>query len=95
MPFNNVDFDILLGLLRSINVSPTVIDWFRTYLYGRRQRIRIDENLSTWCNTSAGVPQGGVLSPLLFAIFINSISQICLLPVISMQTIYRFIHRPL
>lgn len=73
--FNNVDFDILLGLLRSLNISPTVLDWFRSYLFGRRQCVRVDEKFSSWCNTNAGVPQGGVLSPLLFSIFINSISQ--------------------
>lgn len=72
--FNSVDFDILLALLRSINISPSVIDWFRSYLFGRRQRIRIQDTFSSWCETNAGVPQGGVLSPLLFAVFINSIS---------------------
>lgn len=73
--FNTVDFDVLLALLRSINISPTAIDWFRSYLSGRRQRICLDESVSSWCDITVGVPQGGVLSPLLFAIFINSISQ--------------------
>lgn len=73
--FNTVDFDILLAVLRSNNISPMVINWFHSYLYGRRQRVRLEESFSSWCNTSAGVPQGGVLSPLLFSIFINSISQ--------------------
>lgn len=72
--FNTVNFDILLALLRSLNISPAVVDWFFSYLHGRRQRVRLEESLSSWCSTSAGVPQGGVLSPLLFAIFINSIS---------------------
>ncbi|KAJ0170700.1 hypothetical protein K1T71_013472 [Dendrolimus kikuchii] len=73
--FNTVEFDILLGILRSLNISPTVIEWFRSYLFGRRQRIRIEDSFSSWCDTHAGVPQGGVLSPLLSSIFINSISN--------------------
>ncbi|CAK1598296.1 unnamed protein product [Parnassius mnemosyne] len=71
--FNTVDFDILLSLLRSINISPSVVGWFQSYLRGRRQRIRVEDKFSSWCELPAGVPQGGVLSPLLFAIFINSI----------------------
>lgn len=73
--FNTVDFDILLELLRSINISSTVVDWFQHYLFGRRQRVHLEDSISSWCTTSAGVPQGGVLSPLLFATFINSISN--------------------
>lgn len=73
--FNTVNFDILLALLSSLNLSPAVTDWFSSYLHGRRQRVRLEETFSSWCDTSAGVPQGGVLSPLLFAIFINSISR--------------------
>lgn len=72
--FNNIDFDIMVELLRSLNFSPEVISWFHSYLHGRRQRVRIDERFSSWCDIKAGVPQGGVLSPLLFSIFINSIS---------------------
>lgn len=42
---------------------------------GRRQRVRIEDNYSSWCELNAGVPQGGVLIPLLFAVFITSISD--------------------
>ncbi|CAF4846793.1 unnamed protein product [Pieris macdunnoughi] len=64
--FNTVNFEILLGLLRSMNICPSAIDWFHSYLNGRRQRIKMNDAYSQWNNISAGVPQGGVLSPLLF-----------------------------
>ncbi|RVE53940.1 hypothetical protein evm_001343 [Chilo suppressalis] len=38
--FNTVDFDVLIAVLRSLNISPTVIDWFHSYLYGRAGAIR-------------------------------------------------------
>lgn len=72
--FNTVNFEILLGLLRSLKISPSAIAWFDSYLNGRRQRIKINETHSQWNNVSTGVPQGGVLSPLLFSIFINSLT---------------------
>ena len=71
--FNTVDYDILLAILISLNVSPEVVDWFRSYLCDRRQRIRIEDSFSDWSTITAGVPQGGVLSPLLFSVFINTI----------------------
>jgi exonuclease III len=73
--FNSVDFEVLLSILSSLNISPAVVDWFQSYLLGRRQRICIEDSFSAWCSVDAGVPQGGVLSPLLFSIFINSITD--------------------
>lgn len=72
--FNSVDYDILLGILSSLNVSTSAIDWFNSYLRGRSQCVRYDENFSDWSDLTAGVPQGGVLSPLLFSIFINALT---------------------
>ncbi|KAG7309261.1 hypothetical protein JYU34_005202 [Plutella xylostella] len=73
--FNTVDFDLLIGILRTLNVSPAVTSWFESYLKGRKQCVRTDSESSTWCPVLAGVPQGGVLSPLLFSLFINILAN--------------------
>ena len=74
--FSSVDFDILLATLRAVNIPSTVINWFHSYLFGRRQCVKVNDKTSTWLDLTAGVPQGGVLSPLLFSIFINNISKV-------------------
>lgn len=53
--FNTVDFDLLLAILGSLNISPKVSDWFHSYLHGRRLRIHIEELSSFWSRINAGV----------------------------------------
>jgi hypothetical protein len=72
--FNTVDHEILLALLEHLNVSSLALRWFSAYLQGRQQAVRVDRALSDWCDLATGVPQGGILSPLLFSIFINFIT---------------------
>lgn len=72
--FNTVDHDILLALLSHLNVSPSALGWLAAYLGGRQQAVRVNQELSEWCDLATGVPQGGILSPLLFSTFINFIT---------------------
>lgn len=72
--FNAVDHELLLAVLPRLNFSPSVVNWFSSYLQGRSQQVQNGEDSSDWCGVDAGVPQGGILSPLLFSIFINLLS---------------------
>ncbi|XP_022815784.1 uncharacterized protein LOC111349052 [Spodoptera litura] len=74
--FNTVDYDILLAVLTQIGFSASSRDWFSTYLRGRQQAVRVGQEFSDWGGLTAGVPQGGILSPLLFSLFINSITSL-------------------
>ncbi|KAL1447149.1 hypothetical protein WDU94_015605 [Cyamophila willieti] len=74
--FDSVDFDILLATLKSMGLSENALSWIDSYLRGRRQRILHDGKHSEWKNINAGVPQGSVAGPLLFAIYISSLQRV-------------------
>lgn len=74
--FNTVTHEIMLTMLKCIGFSSKVLDWFLSYLCGRQQAVRVDRVCSDWLQLPIGVPQGGILSPLLFSIFINFITFI-------------------
>lgn len=72
--FGMVDADLLGVMLRNLNLSSESLNWFSEYLHGRRQRVKAGGDVSDWCTLSVGLPQGGCLSPLLFCLFINSVT---------------------
>ena len=48
--------------MKAYGITGNLIDWFSSYLKGRRQKVVIKNNSSAYCEISAGVPQGSVLS---------------------------------
>ena len=65
----------LLHKMKAYGITGNLVDWFSSYLKDRRQKVVIKNNSSTYCEISAGDPQGSVLDPLLFIIYINDIAD--------------------
>ena len=71
--FDKVWTDGLLLKLRRCNISGNMFKWFKSYTHNRRARVVIDDNKSKKILLRHGVPQGGVLSPTLFIVFMNDL----------------------
>uniref|UniRef100_A0A8C6XGB6 Reverse transcriptase domain-containing protein n=1 Tax=Naja naja TaxID=35670 RepID=A0A8C6XGB6_NAJNA len=74
--FDTIDHGILLRRLGGLGVGGTVLRWFSSYLSGRSQTVLAGGRRSTPRSLTCGVPQGSVLSPLLFNIYMKPLGEI-------------------
>ena len=74
--FDTVDHAILLTHLKNIGITGLVYDWFHSYLSGRSQAVFLEGVASDSVNLTCGVPQGSVLGPILFNIYMQPIGDI-------------------
>ena len=65
----------LLAKVRTCGVAGQVANWIVNWLSGRKQRVAVSGRMSCWEDVSCGEPQGSVLEPLLFIIYINDLEN--------------------
>ncbi|CAB3990521.1 Hypothetical predicted protein, partial [Paramuricea clavata] len=71
--FDSVDHSILLQKLHDFGFSGSLLLWFQNYLSGRFQRVTVHGATSTSLPITSGVPQGSLLGPFLFSVYINDL----------------------
>ena len=73
--FDTIDHNILLEKLKAVGFCDDTVNWLHSYLTDRTFLVSIENKYSSISKISCGVPQGSILGPLLFLIYVNDMKQ--------------------
>lgn len=71
--FDSIQHKLLIAKLNAYGVSCKACDLINSYLSSRKQRVKLNGNYSEWLNIQRGVPQGSIMGPVLFNIYLNDL----------------------